>query len=143
MSRWVEIGADQALRGRGFLDLGDEREAVLGLGLQRGAEAAGSGLLSRPCVEDGQRRQQLARGDFLALGGADLGEFIGHFSVAIQQSSSVLASPLSSASAASSTPARQSLTSPATSSAPAALNSTASRYAPVSPSRSRRKASAL
>src|SRR5690606_31581874 len=144
----AEVGPDQAFGGRSFLDFGDKAEARRGLGLERPAEPARRRRLGGLAVEVFECGERLARGYFLALGGADFGELVHRVApmpgaearvdmsrlrgrnqrvLAIQQSSKALASPLSIASAASSAPSVQVSTSPATSRAPAALNSTASR----------------
>src|SRR6478735_2650968 len=121
MRRRIEIGADQAF-GRGCaLDLGDQTVAACcALGLQRSAETAHRAGIASP------KRRLAQRGDFLALHLQDLVELVGH-QKRIQQSSKALASPLSIASAASSTPSRRSQAVPATTRAAAALRRTASR----------------
>ena len=104
----AEIGADQALGGRSFLDLGDQAEAVARPWPRARRESRAAASASRAArSRSSSVASRLAGGDFLALGGADLGELVGHRVVAIQQSSSALARPLSIASAASSTPSVQ------------------------------------
>ena len=74
----IEVGADQALGWGRLLDLGNQREAPRGFGLQRPAETARGRLLSRGGVEIGDAARGLARGDMVGLGFEDLGEAVRH-----------------------------------------------------------------
>ena len=74
--RRVEVGADQALAGRGLLDLGDQAVAAGGDGGLRApwrSRAADRRRAPAPRPSR-QRALRLAAGDVLALVGADLGE---------------------------------------------------------------------
>ena len=96
---------------------------IIGIAAVIAMMAVGGG--AREQVGLGERAQRTARGDFVGLGGEDLGQLVHLY--AIQQLSSALASPLSIASAASSTPSVSVSAAPAMTSASAELYRTASR----------------
>src|SRR5690606_35762243 len=108
--RRIEVGADQPLARRGFLDLADQRiGAARGLGFQRGAEAARRGRRCGARFEFGERHRRLPFGDPPALVGADFFQHVTHAGTAMLVTrtswfSTFSARPLSIASAASAAP---------------------------------------
>jgi hypothetical protein len=65
----VEIGADEAFRGRSFFELGDDGGSGCGGATERGGETTGD-VRAGPALEIGQRRENTAKGEI----GAGLGE---------------------------------------------------------------------
>jgi hypothetical protein len=77
--RRIEIGADQALGGRGFLDFGDQRVvAAIELGANGGEKAARLACGLRHRLDLDQRMRALGVCDLVALVGFDLLQDIGH-----------------------------------------------------------------
>ena len=78
-ARRIEVGADQAFRGRCLLDLGDQGEVALAyLCLQRPNEPARRRRVSSTPFKFWKWRRRFAVGDVCAFDGADPGENVGH-----------------------------------------------------------------
>ena len=77
--RRVEVGADQALRGRSLLYFGDQRVFAVGqLCADRPDKTARRGCSLRQRFDAGERVRAFGGGDLFALVGFDLGQDIGH-----------------------------------------------------------------
>ena len=76
MRRRLEIGADQALRRRGFLDLGNKSEPVILRAGECSLKPARRGLRTDRGFEIGQRAFLLGGSHLFALGGADFFQLV-------------------------------------------------------------------
>ena len=117
--RRVEVGPDQALAGRGLLDLGDQRVAPGSVGLRERIGEAARRLVRQAGEQARQGQLRLAAREVLALDRADAGEDVVHAAAGvlvmwIRRSSAAWAAPLSIDWAAMPAPWRRSCARPAT-----------------------------